>query len=78
MGVDETEVNDSGPLDELFIDPARERRLVRKLDIWLSPMMILLFLMSYLDRSNIGRIQIQIDALQPCSHSTQVMQPSRA
>ncbi|CZT25765.1 related to permease of the major facilitator superfamily [Ramularia collo-cygni] len=40
------------------IDPAEERRLVRKLDMWLSPMMVLVFLVSYLDRSNIGNAAI--------------------
>ena len=39
---------------ELTIDPAAEKKLVRKLDLWLSPMMVLVFLVSYLDRSNIG------------------------
>lgn len=39
------------------IDPAAEKRLVRKLDMWLSPMMVLVFLVSYLDRSNIGAVQ---------------------
>ncbi|SMQ51012.1 unnamed protein product [Zymoseptoria tritici ST99CH_3D7] len=58
MGIDETEVISSGNVSDLEIDPARERRLVRKLDLWLSPMMILLFLMSYLDRSNIGNAAI--------------------
>lgn len=43
---------------ELFIDPAAEKRLVRKLDMWLAPMMVLFFLVSYLDRSNIGNAAI--------------------
>lgn len=38
------------------IDLAREKRLVRKLDMWLSPMMVMVFLTSYLDRSNIGTV----------------------
>lgn len=39
---------------DLTIDPAAEKRLLRKLDAWLSPMMIIAFLVAYLDRSNIG------------------------
>lgn len=40
---------------ELTIDPAAEKRLLRKLDMFLSPMMVLFFLVAYLDRSNIGK-----------------------
>ena len=40
---------------ELAIDPVAEKKLLRKLDLFLAPMMILFFLVSYLDRSNIGR-----------------------
>ena len=39
---------------ELTIDPKAEKRLLRKLDMFLSPMMVLFFLVAYLDRSNIG------------------------
>lgn len=38
----------------LWIDPAREKRLVRKLDLWIAPVMMIVFLTAYLDRSNIG------------------------
>ena len=38
----------------LVIDPAAEAKLLRKLDRWLAPMMIIAFLVAYLDRSNIG------------------------
>ncbi|KAK7746105.1 hypothetical protein SLS62_009565 [Diatrype stigma] len=40
---------------ELAIDPGAEKRLLRKLDMFLSPMMVLFFLVAYLDRSNIGK-----------------------
>lgn len=39
---------------EAVLDPAAEKKLVRKIDMWLSPMMVLVFLVAYLDRSNIG------------------------
>jgi hypothetical protein len=44
-----------GTSDEIHIDPAAEKRLIRKLDLMLSPMMVLIFLVAYLDRSNIGK-----------------------
>jgi len=40
---------------DLVIDSAAEARLIRKLDLWLAPMMVLFFLVAYLDRSNIGK-----------------------
>ena len=43
-----------GISEEIHIDPAAENRLIRKLDLMLSPMMVLIFLVAYLDRSNIG------------------------
>ena len=51
-GVDEKdhEIANSEP----YIDPEAEKRLVRKLDWMLSPMMVLIFLVAYLDRANIG------------------------
>ncbi|KAJ3498482.1 hypothetical protein NLG97_g1087 [Lecanicillium saksenae] len=39
---------------ELYIDPAEQKQLLRKLDLWISPIMTLIFLSAYLDRSNIG------------------------
>jgi hypothetical protein len=64
-----TEIHDAKPFDgcivdepekldttssHIYIDPATEKRLIRKLDWILSPMMVLTFLVAYLDRSNIG------------------------
>jgi hypothetical protein len=43
-----------GTSEEVFIDPIAEKKLIRKLDMMLSPMMVLIFLVAYLDRSNIG------------------------
>lgn len=42
----------------LTVDPAAEAKLLRKLDCWLAPMMIIAFLVAYLDRSNIGNAAI--------------------
>ncbi|VUC35335.1 unnamed protein product [Clonostachys rosea] len=38
----------------LALDPKVERKLVRKLDIWIAPVMTIIFLTAYLDRANIG------------------------
>lgn len=44
-----------GTIEQQFhIDPLAEKKLLRKLDIWLSPVMTIIFLAAYLDRSNIG------------------------
>ncbi|RDW89649.1 hypothetical protein BP6252_01681 [Coleophoma cylindrospora] len=38
----------------LYVDPIAERKLLRKLDTYLAPVMTIIFLTAYLDRSNIG------------------------
>ncbi|TPX12396.1 uncharacterized protein E0L32_006808 [Thyridium curvatum] len=43
---------------DLEIDHQAEKKLVRKLDTWLAPLMVLFFLVAYLDRSNIGNAAI--------------------
>lgn len=40
--------------DEFYIDPKEERALLRKLDRWIVPPVMLLYLFSFLDRVNIG------------------------
>ncbi|KAL8315893.1 hypothetical protein RB593_009120 [Gaeumannomyces tritici] len=45
-------------LADLTVDPAAEKKLVRKLDLYLAPIMVLFFPMAYLDRSNIGNAAI--------------------
>jgi sugar phosphate permease len=49
---DTVKPDDSTP--ELYIDPVAEKKLLRKLDIYLAPLMTIIFLCAYLDRSNIG------------------------
>lgn len=46
----------------LVVDPAAEAKLLRKLDCWLAPMMIIAFLVAYLDRSNIGKFSVHHDS----------------
>ena len=38
------------------IDPLAEKKLLRKVDLHLIPMLFLLFLMAFLDRTNIGNV----------------------
>jgi hypothetical protein len=40
--------------DEFYIDPAKEKLLLAKLDIFLTPVIMLVYLCCFLDRSNIG------------------------
>jgi hypothetical protein len=36
------------------VDPLREKKLLRKLDLCICPLVMLIFLVAYLDRSNLG------------------------
>ena len=44
-----------------FIDPAREKKLLAKLDLALVPIIMLTYLACFLDRSNIGNVVIPCD-----------------
>ena len=44
----------SSDMAESYIDPVAEKKLLVKLDLYLAPVMTLIFLAAYLDRSNIG------------------------
>lgn len=39
---------------EIYIDPKVEAKILRKIDIYLMPLLTIAFLSAYLDRSNIG------------------------
>lgn len=41
-------------VDDFYIDPVKERRLVRKLDLRLMTSICAMYLFNYLDRSNVG------------------------
>ncbi|KAJ6443511.1 ATP-dependent RNA helicase dbp3 [Purpureocillium lavendulum] len=43
---------------EYVIDPAIEKRVVRKLDLHVVPMVMALYLLAFLDRSNVGNARI--------------------
>jgi hypothetical protein len=53
LGSVSDEVLSDGAADH-YIDPAAEKRLIVKLDLYLAPVMTLIFLAAYLDRANIG------------------------
>ncbi|KAM6516547.1 hypothetical protein FALCPG4_014730 [Fusarium falciforme] len=44
--------------DDIYIDPAAEKALLRKLDRWIVPPVMLLYLLSFLDRVNIGNARL--------------------
>ncbi len=44
----------AGQVDDLYIDPKEEAKLVHKLDLWLMPLFATVYFLSSLDRSNIG------------------------
>lgn len=41
-----------------FIDPAREKKLLAKLDLALVPIIMVTYLACFLDRSNIGNVSL--------------------
>lgn len=60
LGLEEVEFEGHGGSDETFIiDPEAERKVIRKLDWRLIPWLSLLYLISFLDRTNIGNAKIQ-------------------
>lgn len=50
---------DSPTTDTRPIDPAAERRLLRKLDLTIFPVLYIVYMMSFLDRINISNARIQ-------------------
>ena len=46
--------SDASVSQTLTIDPKREAKLVRKLDLHIAPILLVIFLAAYLDRANIG------------------------
>jgi hypothetical protein len=59
FGVEEIEIHAPGGDDDFYIDPVAEKKLLRKLDWKLIPWLCLLYLISFLDRTNIGNAKIQ-------------------
>lgn len=47
-------VEEHGDLDNVTIDPKEETKLLAKLDLFFVPVIMLVYLSCFLDRSNIG------------------------
>lgn len=52
-------VLDSAGVEQEPIDPVAEKKLLRKIDLHLIPILWLLFLCAFIDRINIGNARIQ-------------------
>lgn len=50
---------DNAGIEAAGIDPVAEKKLLRKIDIHLIPILWLLFLCAFIDRINIGNARIQ-------------------
>jgi hypothetical protein len=54
----------------LWIDPAKEKKLLAKLDLFFIPVIMLVYLSCFLDRTNIGQSKtlpcVQGQSLTPC------------
>jgi hypothetical protein len=49
----------AAPSEEgIVIDPQAEKKLVRKLDLYIIPVIFITYLLSYLDRTNIGNAKV--------------------
>ena len=46
-------------LDDHIVDPAAEKRLLRKCDLHVVPIISLLYMLAFIDRINIGNARIQ-------------------
>ncbi|EPS35334.1 hypothetical protein H072_11281 [Dactylellina haptotyla CBS 200.50] len=55
---EDVEYAGSGSAPSFEIDPEEERKLVRKIDLIILPTMWLMYLLSYMDRTNIGNAKI--------------------
>ncbi|EER28038.1 hypothetical protein D8B26_006687 [Coccidioides posadasii str. Silveira] len=53
------EANSKETVSEVEFDPAAEKALLWKCDIWVVPILFLLFLLSFIDRINIGNARLQ-------------------
>lgn len=59
QGFDHLEKSERASLqDETMFDPVEERRIVRKIDWRILPLLILLYTLTFLDRVNIGNARL--------------------
>lgn len=53
-----TSMEQTSELEDLYIDPVKEKKLTRKLDFFLMPIFCYIYFLSSLDRSNIGNAKV--------------------
>ena len=56
-GLDEVDLKDDSGLGVAGSDPALEARITRKLDLHILPWIFALWLLAFIDRSNIGTLR---------------------
>lgn len=54
MDVDAISANEEAQ-HALYIDPKEEAKVMRKLDIFLTPVLFIVYLSCFIDRANIGK-----------------------
>jgi hypothetical protein len=60
IGIQETEnVASTEIIDQTPMDPVALKKLTRKCDLYVVPPLFILFLLSFLDRTNIGNAKVQ-------------------
>lgn len=55
---DHLEKTERGSLEEVEADPVEAKRIIRKIDLHLLPLLILLYTLTFLDRVNIGNARL--------------------
>ncbi len=58
MGFDHLEKTERGSIQDEETDPVEEKRIMRKIDWRLLPLLILLYTLTFLDRVNIGNARL--------------------
>ncbi|KAH9482229.1 putative transporter [Psilocybe cubensis] len=48
----------ANPSPALLLDPAMQKKVWRKMDLWIIPVVTMFYLLSFLDRSNIGNARV--------------------
>ena len=76
--VEEYEFESTEEETDFYIDPVAEKKLLRKLDWKLIPWLCLLYLISFLDRTNIGNAKIQGMVSIPKDNLPWYLTPTRA
>ena len=53
-GISNVQSNEAGQTVNYHVDPAKEAKVVRKLDLFITPILFIVYLSCFIDRSNIG------------------------